>query len=93
MLRTMISEAPFTQKWILHGRLCGQWAADLKERWEQARGARSGCQCIVDLEDVTAVDCLGESTLLEMALEGARFVASRAYMKSIIESLHVSRAS
>jgi len=87
MLRTMIAEGPFEQKWILQGRLCGAWAADVKERWERTRGTRTGCRCIVDLEDVTSVDEVGESALAEMALEGARLVASRAYLKSIVQAL------
>lgn len=89
----MITEGAFRQRWTLQGRLCGQWAADLKERWEQTRSARAGYECTVDLEDVTSVDAIGESALAEMATEGAHLVASRAYMKSIIESLHMSRAS
>ncbi len=80
----MIQEAPFEQQWTLQGRLCGQWAVDLKAMWEQTRCSREGRKCTVDLEDVVSVDRAGESTLLEMAMEGARLVASRAYMKSII---------
>jgi anti-anti-sigma regulatory factor len=88
MLRTMISDAPFEQKWVLQGRLCGQWAADLKERWEETRKARQGRRCVVDLEDVTSVDGAGENVLLRMVNEGAQLVASRAYMKHVLESLN-----
>ena len=91
MLRIMITEAPFEQKWILQGRLCGQWAADLKQKWEETRSSRSGRNCIVDLEDVISVDQTGESALLEMAMDGARLIARRAYMKSVLESLHVAQ--
>ena len=83
----MITEAPFEQKWTLQGRLCGQWAVDLKTMWEQTRSARAGRKCTIDLEDVISVDHIGESTLLEMAMEGARLVATRAYMKYIIGGL------
>lgn len=87
MLRTMITDTPFEQKWVLQGRLCGRWATDLKERWETTRGMREGRRCAVDLEDVNCVDTQGESVLLEMATEGAVFLASRAYMKHVLESL------
>ncbi len=83
----MITEAPFEQQWTLQGRLCGQWAADLKAMWEETRSARAGRKCTVNLEDVTSVDQTGETALLEMAMEGARLIASRAYMKSILEGL------
>jgi hypothetical protein len=93
MLRTMITETPFEQKWVLQGRLCRQWAADLKERWDSMRSTREGRKCTIDLEDVTSVDAEGENVLLEMAAEGAALFATRAYMKHILESLHESPRS
>jgi anti-anti-sigma regulatory factor len=89
MLRAMITDTPFEQRWVLQGRLCTQWAADLKERWESTRSTRIGRKCAVDLEDVVSVDTVGEDVLLEMAAEGARLFATRAYMKHILESLRV----
>ena len=89
MLRTMITDTPFEQKWILQGRLCCQWAADLKEKWESSRSTREGRKCTIDLEDVTSVDTRGEAVLLEMVTErGGAFRLSRAYMKHIVESLN-----
>jgi hypothetical protein len=87
MLRTMISDLPFEQRWTLQGRLCGQWAIDLQQKWEESRKAREGHACVVDLEDVISVDRSGEETLFQMVIEGARLIASRAYMKRVIESL------
>jgi anti-anti-sigma regulatory factor len=87
MLRIMINEAPFEQKWTLQGKLCGQWAADLREKWADTRSSRIGRSCVIDLEDVITVDQTGEKALLEMATEGARLVARRAYMKSVLEGL------
>jgi ABC-type transporter Mla MlaB component len=88
MLRTMITDAPFEQRWVLQGRLCGQWAVDLNDQWESTKSTRVGRRCTVDLEDVVCVDSQGESTLLRMVAEGAALVASRAYMKHILESLN-----
>ena len=87
MLRTMITDTPFEQKWVLQGRLCGVWALDLQEKWLSTRSAREGRKCAVDLEDVIFVDGKGECVLLEMASEGAVLRASRAYMKHVLESL------
>ncbi|MGB8583601.1 MAG: hypothetical protein WCD47_22475 [Candidatus Sulfotelmatobacter sp.] len=88
MLRTIITDSPFEQKWVLQGRLCRQWAADLKERWESTRAAREGRRCTIDLEDVVSVDAGGEEVLFEMANEGAVLFASRFYMKHILASLN-----
>jgi ABC-type transporter Mla MlaB component len=88
MLRAIITDSPFEQKWVLQGLLCRQWAADLKERWESTRAAREGRRCTIDLEDVVSVDAGGEEVLLEMANEGAVLFASRFYMKHILASLN-----
>ena len=87
MLRTMITDTPFEQKWVLQGRLCGVWALDLQEKWLSTRSTREGRKCAVDLEDVILVDGKGECVLLQMASEGAVLRASRAYMKHVLESL------
>ena len=87
MLRTMITDTPFGQKWVLQGRLCGVWALDLQEKWLSTRSAREGRKCAVDLEDVIFVDAKGECVLLQMASEGAVLRASRLYMKHFLESL------
>jgi anti-anti-sigma regulatory factor len=87
VLRTMITDTPFEQKWVLQGRLCGVWALDLQEKWLSTRSAREGRKCAVDLEDVIFVDAKGECVLLQMASEGAVLRASRVYMKHFLESL------
>jgi hypothetical protein len=87
VLRTMITDTPFEQKWVLQGRLCGVWALDLQEKWLSTRSTREGRKCAVDLEDVIFVDGKGECVLLQMASEGAVLRASRAYMKHVLESL------
>jgi anti-anti-sigma regulatory factor len=89
MLRTMITDTPFEQRWVLQGRLSKQWAADLKQKWESTWSTRIGRNCIVDLEDVISVDAQGEGVLLEMLTEGAALFATRAYMKHILESLRL----
>ena len=50
MLRIMINEAPFEQKWTLQGRLAGQWAENLREKWADTRNSRLGRNCLVDLD-------------------------------------------
>jgi anti-anti-sigma regulatory factor len=91
MLRTMITETPFEQTWVLQGRLTGQWAIDLQRRWNEARNARQGRKCVVDLEDVTGVDVEGERLLKQILSEDVRVIVSRAYMKYVIDSLNDRR--
>lgn len=88
----MVNETPFEQTWVLQGRLCGQWAVDLKQRWDAARGERQGRKCVVDLEDVTYVDRDGETLLREMLDEGCELIASRVYTKYFLETLKADRS-
>ncbi len=87
MLRAIITDSPSGQKWILQGRLCGRWADDLKEKWAETKVSRLGSACTVELEDVITVDRTGEAVLLEMAADGARLIARRAYMKHKLEEI------
>ncbi len=91
MLRTMITDTPFEQRWVLQGRLAGPWVVDLEQQWEETRHARQGRRCVVDLEDVTWVDSAGERVLMQMLSDGCELVASRAYMKHLLESLKVAQ--
>ena len=87
MLRATVTETPSQQSWVLQGRLCKRWAAELKEKWESTRSTRRGKTCSVDVEDVTYVDAEGEALLLEIVHEGAKLRASRVYMKGVLELL------
>jgi ABC-type transporter Mla MlaB component len=87
MLRTMITETPFEQKWVLQGKLTGPWAIDLRRQWTETKNGRQGRKCTVDLEDVTCVDVEGEKVLKQILSEHVRVIVSRAYMKHVVESL------
>jgi ABC-type transporter Mla MlaB component len=88
----MITETPFEQRWVLQGKLCGQWAVDLGRKWTETKNARQGRKCVVNLEDVVSVDSEGEKVLQQILTEGAQVIASRAYMKHVIESLKIRPA-
>lgn len=87
MLRTMITETPFLQKWVLQGRLSSEWAVELKQKWTEMVNTRQGRTCVVDISDVISMDSNGESVLLQMIADGARMTASGPYMKQVLEDL------
>lgn len=92
MLRAMTTDTPFEQRWVLQGRLCGEWAADLAQQWEKTRSTRQGRRCIVDVDDVVSVDDKGERLLRQMMSDGCQVVANRVYIKHVVESLNERRA-
>lgn len=87
MLKITITETPTEQKWVLQGRLTEPWVSELWANWTNARDARQGRQCVVDLDDVTFIDQSGERILAAMMTEDVRFGATGACTKQLLEDL------
>jgi ABC-type transporter Mla MlaB component len=87
MLRIAITDLPGEQKWSLQGQLAGQWAAELKSTWREARHLGDTRRCIVDLIEVTSIDRDGEAVLAEIMSEGAAFVSGDVYTKHLLRNL------
>jgi len=87
MLRITVTESASEQRWILQGRLGGSSIEELTENWRSNRGCLTSQNCIVDLNEVTAIDKDGEQVLLMMIRDGAKLVATGLYTKHLLESL------
>ena len=87
MLKITINDLPDEQRWSLQGQLVGQWAAELKSTWREARHAGDTRRCIVDLIEVTSIDRSGEAVLTEIMSQGAEFIASDVYTKHLLRNL------
>jgi ABC-type transporter Mla MlaB component len=87
MLKITLTDTPTEQKWILQGRLAEPWVSELWANWTNARDARQGRRCVVDLNDVTFIDQNGETVLLAMMTEDARFVARGVCTKYLLHDL------
>ena len=87
MLKITMTDLPDEQRWSLQGKLVGQWAAELKSTWREARHAGDTRRCIVELIEVTSIDRNGEAVLAEIMSQGAEFIASDVYTKHLLRSL------
>jgi anti-anti-sigma regulatory factor len=87
VLKITITELPDEQRWSLQGQLAGEWAAELKSTWREARHAGDMRRCIVELVEVTSIDRDGEAILAELMNQGVRFVASDVYIKHLLQNL------
>ena len=87
VLKITITDLPDEQRWSLQGQLVGQWAAELRSTWREARHAGDARRCIIDLTEVTSSDRNGEAVLSEIMSEGAEFVASDVYIKHLLRNL------
>ena len=87
MLRITVKESAAEQRWVLQGRLTKNSVPELVSNWQAARDRPSGCNRVVDLNEVTVIDKSGEEVLSMMIDEGARFVASGLYTKHLLQTL------
>lgn len=87
MLRITVADTSGEQRWVIHGRLVEPWVSELRSTWKKAEAVRQGKACVVDLNEVTFIDEDGEGVLLEIAKDGARFVAGGVYTKQVVDHL------
>jgi len=84
-----ITVNPREEKWVLQGALEWPWVNQLRADWRMARQTHQGRTCIVDLNQVTFVDKIGERMLRIMANQGARFVATGMDMQRVLQRVAV----
>jgi hypothetical protein len=77
-------------KFILEGRLAGEWVQELLR---VTRKLCPGTKSVFDIEDVFFVDSLGEKALQWLNRLGATFVAQNAYGVNLCERLHLRRST
>jgi hypothetical protein len=87
VLKITLTDSPDEQRWSLQGHLVGQWAAELKSTWREARHVGDTRRCIVELIAVTSIDRNGEAVLAEIMSQGGEFIASDVYTKHLLRNL------
>ena len=87
MLKITMTDLPDEQRWSLQGQLVGQWVAEFKSTWREARHAGDTRRCIVELIEVTSIDRNGEAVLAEIMSQGAEFIAGDVYTKHLLRKM------
>src|ERR1019366_472942 len=84
MLRITIQESAQASTFKLEGKLTGPWVRELEQAWT---AAAPGHALIVDLADVTFIDCAGKSLLARMHGSGATLIAHSPMNRSIVDEI------
>ena len=87
MLKITMTDLPDEQRWSLQGQLVGQWVAEFKSTWREARHVGDTRRCLVELIEVTSIDRGGEAILAELMSQGVEFIASDVYTKHLLRNL------
>ncbi len=92
MLRILVFEEPFSVKLRLEGKLTGETASQLTQRWGEVRERLKNRKAILDLGDVLEVDEAGREMLGELAGDGVRFGYAHPKLQPIIDDLNCRQA-
>ena len=87
MLKITITDLSGEQRWSLQGQLSGQWAAELRSTWREARHTGETRKCIIELIEVTSIDRNGEAVLAEIMSEDAEFIVGDVYTKQLLRDM------
>ena len=74
-------------KLVVEGKLVAPWTAEVESAWRNAREHLEGRKLIIDLTNVTLIGSDGESTLLKLIREGARFTGCGVLTKHMLKQL------
>lgn len=86
MLRITIQESGQGSTFKLEGKIAGPWVRELEQSWT-ATAAAPGRAVIIDLSDVTFIDCAGKSLLARMHKSGATLIACSPLNQSIVDEI------
>jgi len=87
MLKISILDTPSRRRLVIEGKLIGPWASELTAVWRQATADLNGRELVIDVNCLTAISEDGESALLELMKEGARFRSAGVFTKQVLKRL------
>lgn len=86
MLRITIQHDTPLTRFLVEGKLAGEWARELERCWLEAVGAQSP-RIRIELTDVSFIDEAGRALLARMAATGAELTAVDVLTKSIVDEI------
>ena len=89
MFKISIEESSSQERWIVQGRLAGDFAAELDAAWSSSFEKNPCLSRIVDLCGVVSIDHRGEEVLRKMLRQDAEFIAPGVYIKQLLDRLRI----
>jgi hypothetical protein len=87
MLKISIVDNASHRRLVVEGKLIAPWSAELRSAWRRETAGHNGSELVIDVKGLTAVSEDGESVLLELMKEGARFHSSGVFTNLILKRL------
>jgi hypothetical protein len=87
VLRISILDSTGHRRLVIEGTLSAPWVAELTPAWIRANADLKDRKLIVDLRNVTAISRDGETALLKLMSEGAKFRSRGVLTKHVLREL------
>jgi hypothetical protein len=87
VLKISIVDTKVQRRVVLEGKLIAPWCNELRTAGKQAAIGLAGRRLVIDLKNLTAIGRDGETTLLELMKEGARFCGCGVFTRCIVKQL------
>jgi hypothetical protein len=87
MLRISIIESSSERRLVVEGKLIEPWIHELRRSWREAAEQRDGRKLVIDLNSATVISHEGQTALLEMMKEGAKFSCGGVLTRHLLQRL------
>jgi hypothetical protein len=87
MWKISIVEGRSQRRLVREGKLVSPWVDELKAAYENAKADSNGRKLVIDLRNLTTISNQGESLLLELMKQGARFRCSGVFAKELLKQV------
>lgn len=87
MFKISIIETHSHRRMVVEGTLIAPWTAELQRAWTSAGERLEGRRLIVDLGNVTLISRDGESVLMQMMKEGAKFSTRDVLTRHVLKQM------
>ena len=87
MFKISIVEERSQRRLMLEGKLIRPWTEEVTSAWQTAGEDLQGRKLIVDLTNVTYISADGETTLIKLMRDGAKFSCRGVLTKHVLKQL------
>lgn len=87
MFRISIVEERNQRRLMLEGRLIHPWTEEVESAWKTAGEELRGRKLVVDLTNVTYISADGETTLVKLMRDGAKFSGRGVLTRHVLKQL------
>ena len=92
MLKISVVEGPRRRRLVVEGKLIEPWVAELISEYIKAKEHFDGRELIVDIANLSSISPAGETALLELVDDNARFRCG-VFMTEVLKQLGSRRRS